>query len=412
MKPIRFTERIFGKKTNIFEVISVSHKFVKLFGYLCFSFRNEWPNTRVTFTLLDVVMFAANLSLNAFLLYDTILFDDTDTGSVIFTFGIRFILVSLIVIGVISSLLNVLFSGKIFQLFKCFREFDTQIVTVGGRINHQKHFMLLNGLAIVVPNLIFLFLLSDVITGDMSIYKVLSLLAPVMSFVVTKGILIFLLSSLRMRFEVLNKCFRDNFCTSDAPVKMVKSLDDKEKSNPSLLVTKFATLHDYMSDASELTSLCYAFQAMIFTGLCFVYNVFIIFSIFRVWMYYSDHFLGLVIGQAHWAFITSGFAIGEIYVAHNVTKLGKYTAILAHKAINLSTDASSIDKLKQMANQINHRPPVITCGLFFFDWTLFYSLCGASTTYLVILIQFDSSMVTDGPNSTMSTLTPLTPYAI
>uniref|UniRef100_A0A1B0DCB2 Uncharacterized protein n=1 Tax=Phlebotomus papatasi TaxID=29031 RepID=A0A1B0DCB2_PHLPP len=85
---------------------------------------------------------------------------------------------------------------------------------------------------------------------------------------------------------------------------------------------------------------------------------------------------------------------------------GKYTAILAHKAINLTTNTRSIDKLKQMANQINHRPPVITCGLFLFDWTLFYSLCGASTTYLVILIQFDASMVpeTDPLNATMTTM--------
>lgn len=214
-----------------------------------------------------------------------------------------------------------------------------QIVAVGGRINHQKHFIMLNVTAIGVPILVFMFTFSEVIGGGMTIYSFVSLVSPIMSFVVTKGTFIFFLVSLRIRFQVLNRCFDRNFCCSKSPVKFVKSLEPKEEEDPSLVVTKFAILHDNISDAAELTSLCYSFQvrphkslwdfwtfkfvfqAMIFTGLCFVYNVFLIFSIFRVWLHHNEGFFALVFSNIEWSFITYGFVLGEIHVAHKVTKL-------------------------------------------------------------------------------------------
>ncbi|XP_055694891.1 putative gustatory receptor 28b [Lutzomyia longipalpis] len=391
MKSQGLFQRFFGQRTNVFETITVAHRFVKFFGYMCFSYDDDWPKSRVKLTFLDILLCIVNVSINSYLFYAMLMDEDEETISIIFNFGIRFILSALTIIGLISSLLNVILSRWIFEILKCFREFDSQIESVGGIIHHHKQFLVINVSAIIVPGLIFVVLMADVFEGNMTIIKFLGLISPVMSFVVTKGTFIFFLVSLRTRFEILNRCFKENFCPETKAIKMVKSIELKG-SDPSLLVTKFATLHDYISDATELTSLCFSFQAMIFTGLCFVYNVFIIFSAFRVWTNFNEEFFGLVIGNFHWSFITYGFVLGEIYVAHNVTKLGKYTAILAHKAINRTKDESSIDKLRQMANQINHRPPVITCGLFLFDWTLFYSLCGASTTYLVILIQFDTSI--------------------
>uniref|UniRef100_A0AAG5D3Q8 Gustatory receptor n=1 Tax=Anopheles atroparvus TaxID=41427 RepID=A0AAG5D3Q8_ANOAO len=66
---------------------------------------------------------------------------------------------------------------------------------------------------------------------------------------------------------------------------------------------------------------------------------------------------------------------------------GKRIGVLVHKAINCSSSSA----LNLFSQQLLHRSPVITCGLFVYDWTLWYTMIGATATYLIILIQFDVS---------------------
>uniref|UniRef100_A0A6E8V3B2 Gustatory receptor n=1 Tax=Anopheles coluzzii TaxID=1518534 RepID=A0A6E8V3B2_ANOCL len=100
---------------------------------------------------------------------------------------------------------------------------------------------------------------------------------------------------------------------------------------------------------------------------------------------------------------------------------GKRIGILVHKAINCSSSSAVINEvqcckganmmlpvcnvpcawiililylsrqLNLFSQQLLHRSPVITCGLFVYDWTLWYTMIGATATYLIILIQFDVS---------------------
>ncbi|KAJ6635327.1 hypothetical protein Bhyg_13912 [Pseudolycoriella hygida] len=81
--------------------------------------------------------------------------------------------------------------------------------------------------------------------------------------------------------------------------------------------------------------------------------------------------------------------------------IGRKTGVTVHKAIYYAKD----DKLRLFSQQLQHRTPVATCGLFPFDWTLLYSTFAASVTYLIILIQFDSSSSLEPsfkPNQTQS----------
>lgn len=69
-------------------------------------------------------------------------------------------------------------------------------------------------------------------------------------------------------------------------------------------------------------------------------------------------------------------------------------ATIIHRGINKCRDVQIKNDLKIFSQQLIHRVPVLSCGLFTYDWTLMYSLASAITTYLVILIQFDSSFRT------------------
>lgn len=44
-----------------------------------------------------------------------------------------------------------------------------------------------------------------------------------------------------------------------------------------------------------------------------------------------------------------------------------------------------------LAHQVEMSSPVVTSGLFNFDWSLFYAMIGAMVTYFVIVIQFENA---------------------
>lgn len=52
----------------------------------------------------------------------------------------------------------------------------------------------------------------------------------------------------------------------------------------------------------------------------------------------------------------------------------KNNGIITHKVINKIWDPICISKLVEISEQFSRRVPVISCGLFPFDWTLLFSV--------------------------------------
>ncbi|XP_069677283.1 putative gustatory receptor 28b [Periplaneta americana] len=68
------------------------------------------------------------------------------------------------------------------------------------------------------------------------------------------------------------------------------------------------------------------------------------------------------------------------------------TAVLVHKLLSKTKDPEVREELQLFSLQLLHRKVQFTaCGFFPLDFTLLYSIVGAVTTYLVILIQFQIS---------------------
>ncbi|XP_049287455.1 uncharacterized protein LOC125765948 [Anopheles funestus] len=192
------------------------------------------------------------------------------------------------------------------------------------------------------------------------------------------------------RFTALNCLFRMYFPTSPAAVGNRSEFaicSEKEQIN---VLKQIKILHDKLNDVVELVNYCFSVQITFCVGLCFVIGVVCSFGLFRAFIYRNELFYMGVLNFI-WYMYYLFFVLFFIAVGSKITREGKRIGILVHKAINCSSSSAVINELNLFSQQLLHRSPVITCGLFVYDWTLWYTMIGATATYLIILIQFDVS---------------------
>ncbi|XP_058817582.1 putative gustatory receptor 28b [Topomyia yanbarensis] len=157
------------------------------------------------------------------------------------------------------------------------------------------------------------------------------------------------------------------------------------------MVRKFATIHAQLSDTIEVFNRCFSAQAMVGLAAAFGFTVF---SIFGVIHSYATSANETTLRLA-WSNMTyDGFYIALIVQLVVFSSLVfvecKHTSVMIHKALCYGTYDRKVRKeLKIFSQQLWHHAPKVSCSLFHFDWTLFYTMASSLTTYLVILMQFD-----------------------
>ncbi|KFB43631.1 AGAP001115-PA-like protein [Anopheles sinensis] len=83
-----------------------------------------------------------------------------------------------------------------------------------------------------------------------------------------------------------------------------------------------------------------------------------------------------IIYSATTMFFTLHFLL-VIQLGSDLKKEGKITAVLVHKAINQSWKTpAAVERLLLFSRYLQHQTPVVSCGLFCFDWTLVLSVSG------------------------------------
>ncbi|XP_055610225.1 gustatory and pheromone receptor 33a-like isoform X3 [Uranotaenia lowii] len=197
----------------------------------------------------------------------------------------------------------------------------------------------------------------------------------------------------RERYSALNACFRMYFPTTPSSGGFLTTQTETavctEKEQLAVL-KQIKILHDKLNDVVELVNYCFSVQITFCVGLCFVIGVVCSFGLFRAFIYRNELFYMGVLNFI-WYMYYLFFVLFFIAVGSKITREGKRIGVLVHKAINCSTSSAVINELNIFSQQLLHRSPVITCGLFVYDWTLLYTMIGATATYLIILIQFDVS---------------------
>nr|NP_001345529.1 gustatory receptor 60 isoform Gr60a [Aedes aegypti] len=294
---------------------------------------------------------------------------------------------------------NFAMSDHMKRIFRMLNDVDQKIGTFSyATMNYQQHQFKIVAFSFCCFAATLLTACTNLISND-SAYEqctrfihtlrvLLTLVAIGNHFVVTLWLVV-------QRMKQLGNCFRmyfpvnstpNGFSTSPGYLEMVVC-NEKEQL---VALRQIKVLHDKLNDVVELVNYCFAVQITFCVGLCFVIGVVCSFGLFKTLLYWDElYYMGLL--NFVWYLYYLFFVLFFIAIGSKVTREGKQMGILVHKAINCSTSSVVINELNIFSQQLLHRSPVITCGLFVYDWTLLYTMIGATATYLIILIQFDVS---------------------
>lgn len=108
-------------------------------------------------------------------------------------------------------------------------------------------------------------------------------------------------------------------------------------------------------------------------GLSVVYVTTCIFAILRYTLFTNGLILMAVL-YLLWLLFHSTLTLLTVSSASSTILEGRYLEILVFKAMNYVESNEIVQRLRVFAEQLILRRPVFTCGLFIFDWTLFYSV--------------------------------------
>lgn len=134
-----------------------------------------------------------------------------------------------------------------------------------------------------------------------------------------------------IRFDLINNCIKENFKTHEDDFRRVSSKGGKSLAK---IVMTLADLHDNLVDTTVKMNYCFSFQMMTIVGGMFCVNIFSTFAIYRVFVQNDFQNFYKASFQYGWNiyFLIYGFVI--MAMASLMTRTGKFTAVLVHKAIN------------------------------------------------------------------------------
>lgn len=139
------------------------------------------------------------------------------------------------------------------------------------------------------------------------------------------------------RFNLINACIQKNFATHEDNVDEYAKKKASQKSSIKM-VLKLADLHDSLVDATVEMNRCFSFQMMNTVAVMFCSNIFATFAIYRVFVRndYNNFYRAIV--QYGWNLYFMLFGLGIVSLGSLLTRAGKHTAVLCHKAINYIED--------------------------------------------------------------------------
>lgn len=259
---------------------------------------------------------------------------------------------------------------------------------MGIEINHKLHHV---G-SIVLPvcyaiAFVFLSYLSTVLIEDFSnndqvdnlssfmyVYGAISYLSYcIMHMLVT--------SLIYTRLAMVNECLKMSINSKDTDHLMI--------------VRKIRILHMKMVETVELYNFCFTFNT-IFYNMQFMF--FLIINLFRLFHFFTSSTfliedLNMMILTYTFNFYYFSGVLWLVLFSSWIESEGNYTLILLQTFTLSYNDSKTLQAVKLAKLQMSHKKVVISCGLFEINWNFLTTMIGSIISYLIILIQFNSSQI-------------------
>ncbi|XP_055386191.1 uncharacterized protein LOC129615139 [Condylostylus longicornis] len=162
-----------------------------------------------------------------------------------------------------------------------------------------------------------------------------------------------------------------------------------------MTIKKAIKIYDLLCDACEIVDDHFTYQMLIIIGISFIYIVFDGYYILVAVLYQTN---GSNVGNNDFLiffciqmFLYIIIILGIVESVNKTIKQSRLSLTLIHKMLNINDDVEIQDCLRNFSSQIMNRPITFTAaGLFNLDRTLYFTISGATTTYLIVLVQFSS----------------------
>ncbi|XP_053659883.1 uncharacterized protein LOC128708927 [Anopheles marshallii] len=375
-------------KRDVFDCVPLHYLILKLSGMGCITPLAGVRNGSTITTFVDIGLFAFNLMLAVSMMVYGTFVTQRHLQSPIMFIGLKlvnFTCYASTIYGLISCFIN---RHEIWKFYNEAHAVDVMLEELGERTNFSRSFVLFVAyygavmgtccLVIVVmyrENVPWMLLLNlGYSYFCLSTFHIVSLTC---------------LDVVWMRNMRLNRVFRKQFSLADSVVDAptLTVYDTKQMA----VLRRVMQIFDHISDLADKGSFYYGIQIMVSVAGSFVYLLFYTFAftlvIRSVLPFESVFNMGPIISYLMFAynvFIVACFG-------NALKQQGKITSQLIDKAINSTNNAELIEMLRMFLMQLGHRSPLITCGLFPFDWTLIFSILSTAATYIIILLQFESA---------------------
>lgn len=140
-------------------------------------------------------------------------------------------------------------------------------------------------------------------------------------------------------------------------------------------------VHAQLIDLSGECNVCFAWPVAALTAAIFGYLLFQLFSVYKV---VSDvrslsHSIAFIVLNLWWNVYFVVLLLAVVAAGSRLAEAGRQTGLFVHRALNglrMNADAAVVGELLLFGQQVLHRVPVASCGLFVFDWSLAYSVRG------------------------------------
>uniref|UniRef100_A0A182RG09 Gustatory receptor n=1 Tax=Anopheles funestus TaxID=62324 RepID=A0A182RG09_ANOFN len=164
---------------------------------------------------------------------------------------------------------------------------------------------------------------------------------------------------------------------------------DKIK-RPSHVLAGLTDLYAELSNAVEHISAVFGVHVMVTLGAYVTLLIFCVFSYYRAAVVLGEIETNFAWLTVSWSLYNSCYLLPKVLFGAWIRKETDRLIKLVHHHLRQAGEQIVQDQLYILSQQLEHRSLSIRTGLFTINWPVYASVIGFISTYVVILIQFDS----------------------